>query len=222
MYRRKLSVPEDADSALRYGAGLGDEKLRASATAVEQTANDGVVLVNANDMSQADQRLAEMGYVQVFIDARSVSLSPDTYIIAGIQTRILLALMYLLRHVHIWPLRYFALHLLPFLYSLLPASVATTYVYPLAAGGAASAVWCWLIAGFGCMTIAVSVAELVSAYPTSGGLYFTCKYVAPENWMAELSWLCGWLTVIGQIAGLASTEYGCAQLLVASISMGKS
>lgn len=37
--------------------------------------------------------------------------------------------------------------------------------------------------------------------------------------MPEISWLCGWLTVIGQIAGLASTEYGCAQLLLAAVSM---
>ena len=65
------------------------------------------------------------------------------------------------------------------------ASVAITFVYPLEAGGAASAVWCWLISGAGCMCIALSVSELVSAYPTSGGLYFTCKYLAPENWMAE-------------------------------------
>lgn len=72
MYRRKLSIPEDADSSVQYGTGFGDEKLRASATTVEQTADDGVVLVNANDMSQADQRLAEMGYVQVFTDARSL------------------------------------------------------------------------------------------------------------------------------------------------------
>lgn len=50
------------------------------------------------------------------------------------------------------------------------STVATTFVYPLEAGGSASAVWCWLISGAGCMCIALSVAELVSAYPTCGGL----------------------------------------------------
>ena len=99
------------------------------------------------------------------------------------------------------------------------ASVSTTYVYPLEAGGPASAVWGWLISGFGCMCIALSVSELVSAYPTSGGLYFTCKYLAPEAWVPEISWLCGWLNLLGQIAGAASTEYGCAQLLLAAVSM---
>jgi len=100
------------------------------------------------------------------------------------------------------------------------ASVSTTYIFPLEAGGASSAVWSWLISGFGCYCIALSVAELVSAYPTCGGLYFTCKYLAPEGWVPEISWLCGWLNLIGQIAGAASTEYGCAQLLLAAVSMG--
>ena len=69
------------------------------------------------------------------------------------------------------------------------------------------------------MCIAISVSELASAYPTSGGLYFTCKYLVPDRWVAEISWLCGWFNLLGQVAGLASTEYGCAQLLLAAVSM---
>lgn len=49
----------------------------------------------------------------------------------------------------------------------------TTFSYPLYAGGASSTVWCRVISGFGCMCIAGSVAELVSAYPTCGGMYYT-------------------------------------------------
>lgn len=36
---------------------------------------------------------------------------------------------------------------------------------------------------------------------------------------AEIAWLTGWLNLLGQIAGVASTEYGCAQLLLAAVSM---
>lgn len=68
------------------------------------------------------------------------------------------------------------------------ATVMTTFSYPLYAGGAPSAVWCWLISGAGCMCIACSVAELVSAYPTSGGLYFTISRLAPKPWVASISW----------------------------------
>ena len=43
------------------------------------------------------------------------------------------------------------------------STVAVTFSYPLQAGGSASAVWCWLISGAGCMCIALSVAEVSRA-----------------------------------------------------------
>lgn len=99
------------------------------------------------------------------------------------------------------------------------STITTTFVYGLDAGGAASAVWCWLISGAGCMCIALSVAELVSAYPTSGGLYFTVSRLAPKEWIAPISWGVGWLNLLGQVAGVASSEYGSAQILLAAVSM---
>jgi hypothetical protein len=38
------------------------------------------------------------------------------------------------------------------------STVMTTFYYPLLSGGSASAVWCWLISGAGCMCIAVSTS----------------------------------------------------------------
>ncbi|CZR62084.1 probable amino acid permease 2 (AAP-2) [Phialocephala subalpina] len=100
------------------------------------------------------------------------------------------------------------------------ATIMTTFSYPLYAGGSSAAVWCWLISGAGCMCIACSVAELVSAYPTSGGLYFTISRLAPQEWVPSLSWITGWINLLGQIAGVASSEYGAAQMLLAAVSIG--
>ncbi|GLI76004.1 polyamine transporter tpo5 [Penicillium ochrochloron] len=83
------------------------------------------------------------------------------------------------------------------------ATIMTTMSYPLLAGGSSAVIWCWFISGFGCMCIACSVAELVSAYPTSGGL------------------VTGWLNLLGQVAGVASSEYGAAQMLLAAVSMSR-
>ncbi|KAL1614840.1 polyamine transporter tpo5 [Neofusicoccum ribis] len=99
------------------------------------------------------------------------------------------------------------------------ATVATTFSYPLTSGGASAAVWCWLISGAGCMCIACSVAELVSAYPTCGGLYYTVSRLAPREWVPSISWVDGWINLLGQVAGVASSEYGSAQLLLAAVSM---
>ncbi|RMZ91401.1 hypothetical protein DV736_g1363, partial [Chaetothyriales sp. CBS 134916] len=101
------------------------------------------------------------------------------------------------------------------------ATVTTTFSYPLYAGGAASAVWCWLISGIGCMCIACSVAELVSAYPTCGGLYYTVSRLTPRQWVPSISWITGWLNLLGQVAGVASSEYGSAQILLAAVSISR-
>lgn len=65
------------------------------------------------------------------------------------------------------------------------------------------------------------MAELVSAYPTAGGLYFTISRMAPSKWVPSISWVTGWLNLIGQIAGVASSEYGAAQMLLAAVSMSR-
>ena len=48
------------------------------------------------------------------------------------------------------------------------ATIMATFFYPLYAGGAASVTWCWLISGAGALSMALSIAEIASAYPTSG------------------------------------------------------
>jgi amino acid transporter len=71
------------------------------------------------------------------------------------------------------------------------------------------------------MCIACSVAELVSAYPTCGGLYYTVSRLAPEEWVPSISWVTGWINLLGQVAGVASSEYGSAQMLLAAVSMSR-
>jgi amino acid permease (GABA permease) len=96
----------------------------------------------------------------------------------------------------------------------------TTLVYPLRAGGPASIIWGWLLGGAGGLALAISIAEVSSAYPTSGAMYFTMKYLAPDKHVASLSWFTGWLNMVGTTAGTASTQYGAAQMLLAAISIG--
>lgn len=69
------------------------------------------------------------------------------------------------------------------------------------------------------MCIAFSVAELVSAYPTAGALYFTVSRLAPKEWVPLISWIVAWLNLLGQLAGAASSNYGSAQILLAAIQM---
>ncbi|KAI9601566.1 hypothetical protein H4Q26_001392 [Puccinia striiformis f. sp. tritici PST-130] len=64
-----------------------------------------------------------------------------------------------------------------------------------------------------CMTIAVSVAELVSAFPTSGGLYSASAFLVPKRFKAPVGFLVGWLSILGQIAAVASAEFALSQMI---------
>jgi hypothetical protein len=65
-----------------------------------------------------------------------------------------------------------------------------------------------------------AVAELVSAYPTAGGMYFVTKYVIPEKHAPLASWIIGWSNFLGQTAGVTSVGYSVGQMLLAACAMG--
>ena len=66
------------------------------------------------------------------------------------------------------------------------------------------------------------MAELVSAYPTAGGMYFVTKNVVPQEHAAVWSWIIGWCNLLGQTAGVASVAYTVSQQMLAAASMNSS
>ena len=76
-------------------------------------------------------------------------------------------------------------------------------------GGPAAIAWGWPIVSVFILIIGLCMSELVSAFPTSGGIYW---------WAAKLGgpkagYYTGWLNLIGLIAILASVAYGSATFL---------
>ncbi|KAL5354185.1 polyamine transporter tpo5 [Pseudogymnoascus australis] len=98
-------------------------------------------------------------------------------------------------------------------------SVPATFGSPLSLGGPAAAVWAWAFGSLMAQCISMSVAELVSAYPTAGGMYFVTKNVVPPKHSALWSWVIGWCNFLGQTAGVASVAYTVAQQILAAVSM---
>ncbi|MBX7455708.1 amino acid permease [Mycolicibacterium sp. 3033] len=81
-------------------------------------------------------------------------------------------------------------------------------------GGPASIAWGWPVVAVFILLIGLCMSELVSAFPTSGGIYW---------WAARLGgpkagFYTGWLNLIGLIAILASVAYGSATFLDLTIS----
>ena len=97
----------------------------------------------------------------------------------------------------------------------LVSSIATTFASPFTLGGPASTVWAWFIGSIFNMTLGTAIAELVSAYPSSGGLYSASGLLVPYKYRPTVAWITGWLNLTGQIAGIAGSEWGLAQMIYA-------
>jgi amino acid transporter len=71
--------------------------------------------------------------------------------------------------------------------------VTTTYNTGLRYGGPASMTLGWLVVALFNGCVALSMAEICSAYPTSGGLYYWSAKLAGKEWAPLASWVTGWL-----------------------------
>ena len=93
--------------------------------------------------------------------------------------------------------------------SILTGAV-TLYGYGLEMGGPLEMTLGWPLATLFTLTVAASMAELCSAYPTAGAMY---------HWAADLGgpgagWLVAWLNIFGLIAAQAGINYSCAQFIL--------
>ncbi|KAJ1306034.1 hypothetical protein OPQ81_010747 [Rhizoctonia solani] len=101
------------------------------------------------------------------------------------------------------------------------SSISTTFNTPLTLGGPASVVWCWILGATMCFTLGASIAEIVSAFPTAGGLYTASAQLVPPSQRAIVGWVVGWLNMLGQVAGISSTEFGLANMIWGAVVISK-
>ncbi|KAH1231080.1 Amino-acid permease BAT1 [Glycine max] len=83
--------------------------------------------------------------------------------------------------------------------------VTTLYNTGLNYGGPVSLVYGWFLASAFTMIVALSMAEICSSYPTSGGLYYWSAKLAGPRWAPFASWITGWFNIVGQVIILLST-----------------
>lgn len=71
----------------------------------------------------------------------------------------------------------------------------------------------WLVVSFFTFSVALGMAEIVSAIPTAGGPYFWSFMLAPPAHAAFASWITGWFNLLGQVAVTTGITFGCAGLI---------
>ena len=90
------------------------------------------------------------------------------------------------------------------------AGCFTTYYQAWNNGGPVAISWGWPIISVFILIIAFCMAELASAYPTAGGIYWWAAKLGGPGW----GWFTGWFNLLGLIAILASVDYFAGQFLV--------
>ena len=94
------------------------------------------------------------------------------------------------------------------------------YDYGLAWAGTAAVLLGWPLVTFFVLMIAASMAEIASAYPTAGGLYYWASRMKSKNW----GWWTAWFNLIGQFAIVAGINFAAAffinQTIIAPLTNG--
>ncbi|HMS63179.1 MAG TPA: amino acid permease [Solirubrobacteraceae bacterium] len=86
------------------------------------------------------------------------------------------------------------------------AGCFTTYGQAWNNGGPIAISWGWPIICALILTVAFSMAELASSFPTAGAIYWWSARLGGRKW----GWYTGWFNLIGLIAVVASVDYAAA------------
>ncbi|MGI8645109.1 MAG: amino acid permease [Nocardioides sp.] len=94
------------------------------------------------------------------------------------------------------------------------AGCFTTFGQGFNNGGPIAISWGWPIVSVFILIIGFTMSELVSAYPTSGGIYWWASKLGGPG----AGFFTGWLNLIGLVAVTASVAYGCATFFDLTLS----
>ncbi|TBU31322.1 amino acid transporter [Dichomitus squalens] len=103
--------------------------------------------------------------------------------------------------------------------AILPG-VAGTIWYTMGYMGLIGMTWGWLVGAVMGQFLAYSLAELSSAYPTSGGLYYWAYMTTPPKYKLLSCYVVAWSMIISTPLACVSITYSAAQLLVACAQLG--
>ncbi|QNP74950.1 amino acid permease [Streptomyces roseirectus] len=82
----------------------------------------------------------------------------------------------------------------------------TLYGFGMNTGGPSVMLWGWVLVGAMVLFVGAGLAEVTSAYPTSGALYYQAEQLGGRKW----GWYTGWLNLLGLLGAIAGIDYGCA------------
>ncbi|KAF8507404.1 amino acid/polyamine transporter I [Gautieria morchelliformis] len=99
-------------------------------------------------------------------------------------------------------------------------SIAAVLLFSIPYGGPAAMIWGWFTCCCFLTIVALAMAELGSAAPTAGGLYYWTFQFSSPKYRRLLSWLVGYVNTSAYAAGVASVDWGVATQIMAAVNIG--
>lgn len=100
-----------------------------------------------------------------------------------------------------------------------PYGLSTTMYITLANGQSVTILYGWVLVSLISLCIAASLAEICAVYPTAGGVYYWSAMLSSRKWAPAVSFIDGWLTLVGNWTIALSINFGGAQLILSAISI---
>ncbi len=98
------------------------------------------------------------------------------------------------------------------------AGCITTYYLAMDAGGPMAITLGWPLVGVFVLCVALAMAEVCSAYPTAGGLYWWAGRLARRG-NRVWAWYVGWFNFLGEVAVTAAIDFGAAITWMALLNL---
>ncbi|PHH61596.1 hypothetical protein CDD81_8111 [Ophiocordyceps australis] len=108
---------------------------------------------------------------------------------------------------------------LSFAIMAVPFGLSTTLYITLTNGQSVSVLWGWVLVSLISVCIAASLAEICAVYPTAGGVYYWSAMLSTRRWAPLVSFVDGWLTLVGNWTVTLSINFSGAQLILSAISI---
>ncbi|OBZ91949.1 Amino-acid permease BAT1 [Choanephora cucurbitarum] len=89
----------------------------------------------------------------------------------------------------------------------------------LLTGGTSASIWGYLVVASLTMTIGSSLAEICSAFPTMGGLYYWTAQLSDSEWVPFMCWIVGYFNWLSLAVAICAGDLGMAGFLTSAVSV---
>jgi amino acid transporter len=100
-----------------------------------------------------------------------------------------------------------------------PFGLSTTLYITLTDGQSVTVLWGWVLVTLISIAIAASLAEICAVYPTAGGVYYWSAMLSTREYAPVMSFIDGWLTLVGNWTVTLSINFSGGQLILSAISL---